>query len=149
VAVTPPSSFGGGGRGVYLRGLQIAQCCRQYVLPVLACMIADMVVSEQTHTGSKMFFPSWSLYSLWYGLSGSLQPLHDLRLVGVLPNFMQVEFYVSQNFPNFNSVFLSQAQENLQKCALKCTIKRLKDKCHYKREYNVCISYRMQNMFPR
>jgi len=41
---------------------------------------------------------------------------------------MQVELYRSQNFPEFNSIllFLSHVHEKLQKCALECTIKRLR-----------------------
>lgn len=38
----------------------------------LSCLflIAGMVVAEQTHAGTKMYSPSWSLYSLWYGILG-------------------------------------------------------------------------------
>ena len=42
-------------------------------------------------------------------------------------HFTQVEFYVSSNFPKFNSIqFFFRAQEKFQKYAWKCTIKRLR-----------------------
>jgi hypothetical protein len=60
--------------------------------------------------------------------SKAVQPLADLHK-GFFPhNFTQVIFYVSQNFHLFSSVFLSHEQEKLQKCALKCTETRLRQR---------------------
>jgi len=83
--------------------------------------------------------------SLW----AILQSLRVLRKGYIPPNFTQVEFYISQNFPKFNSMqgnsiqfFLSCMQEKLQNYASRCTIKRLWN-------YNVYVffSVLMQNMF--
>ena len=80
----------------------------------------------------------------------NLQQFPNLREGCVLWNFMQVEFYISQNFPTFYSnFFLSHAHGKLQKCALKCTIKRSKTSASTKE--NIIypfISYGMQNTFP-
>ena len=59
--------------------------------------------------------------------SKAVQPLPNLHKGCIPQNFTQVKFYISQNFHSIQ-FFLSHVQEKLQKCALKCTVTRLRQR---------------------
>ena len=80
----------------------------------------------------------WEFLVVW---TRTLQPLPDLRKGCVTRKFVQVEFYLSWNFPKFSSIqlFLPVCAEKITETCLEICNKKDKDKCQYEKGYYIVL----------